>query len=366
MKKFINNLTRRQIVWIALGMASFLVFLVLSAVSHSMAGRLETQQMASRWSKKGKVTQVSCFFSTGMAMTPERIMGFEHQLDRALQEASIVSESPNAGARLWADAYSSEGRLAIASSRATAEVKAIGIGGDFFLFHPLYLVSGSYFSGLEVMQDYVLLDENTAWQLFGSYDIEGMQVTIGGIPHVVRGVIRQEKGRMFEAAGGNEATVYVSYDTLSKYGSADELNHYEVVMPNPVKGFARQIVQENMGGEETAMEVVENSTRYRFLPLLGVIADFGTRSMNGKAIIYPYWENIARGYEDILALLLFFEMLFLLFPAIVVIIWLVLLWKHKKWNWKDVKNLAENGIERLRKWRKGRKEKRNHIKEEVE
>lgn len=59
------------------------------------------------------------------------------------------------------------------------------------------------------------------------------------------------------------------------------------------------------------MEVLENTTRFDFLNLLKQLTQFGTRSMSSKAIIYPYWENMARGYEDIALLLLVFELLFI-------------------------------------------------------
>lgn len=54
---------------------------------------------------------------------------------------------------------------------------------------------GSYFSGSDLMQDHIILDQDSAWQLFGSYDVEGMQVMIGNVPHIVSGVIRREEAK---------------------------------------------------------------------------------------------------------------------------------------------------------------------------
>ena len=67
------------------------------------------------------------------------------------------------------------------------------------------------------------------------------------------------------------------------------------------------------------MQICENSERFKALPLLEVVASFGTRSMWQKAIYYPYWENIARGYEDILSIL-FVIRLFLKVSACVTVI----------------------------------------------
>ena len=44
---------------------------------------------------------------------------------------------------------------------------------------------------LMLMKDYCVIDEDAAWQLFGSNDVAGMTVYIGGVPHIVTGVIRR-------------------------------------------------------------------------------------------------------------------------------------------------------------------------------
>ena len=352
MKEFWKNLTKRQIVLAITAAVSLMIFLILTIISVSLRKGLDTQNMAGRWSEDGGVSQVSCFFSQNAAVDENTIKSFEHSLDAALQEASIVSDSPNAGARLWADAYSATGKLTLVSKRGQTEVNAVGAGGDFFLFHRLQLVSGSYFAGSDLMQDKIIVDEDIAWQLFGSNDIVGQQVTIDGIPHLICGVIKRDSGRLNDFAGNGSSTVYVSYDTLqknlSKRGQNAHINHFEVVMPNPVKDFAVGIVKERIGVAENEMELVENTSRFGLLPLLQIVSDFGMRSMNGKAIIYPYWENIARGYEDILALILVFRMLFLLYPVVIAVIYIIFLWRNRTWHFKDVKDFAERKIEEIR------------------
>lgn len=361
MKEFWKNLTLKQIILAITTAFSLLVFVILTVVSSSLAGGLEAQNMAERWSKDGGVSQISCFFAQGSGVDENTIKGFEHALDAALQEASITSESPNAGARLWADAYSMSGKLIIVGNSGQMELNALGVGGDFFLFHPLKLLAGSFFSGSDLMQDHIVIDEDIAWQLFGSNDVVGQQVTIDGIPHLISGVIRRDSGRMNDNAGNGSSIVYVSFETMSRNrimrGQAAEINQYEIVMPNPVSEFALGMVRENIGIEENEVEIIENTTRYRLLPLLKILGNFGVRSMNGKAIIYPYWENLARGYEDILALLLIFRILFLLYPAVMFLILVVYLWKHRKWHFKDVKEFLVRGLEKLREKRKRKKDK---------
>lgn len=333
-------------------MVSFLLFLLLYAWAEHLAGAQEAQQMAARWSEKNEAAQVSCFFSPNADVTEDTIKSFEYTLKNALQEASITETSENPSARLWADAYSADGKITLVNGRNTLEADAIGIGGDFFLFHPLELINGSYFSGNDLMQDYCIIDQDAAWQLFGSNDVVGMTVYIGNVPHIVTGVVRRPEGRMEEAAGLDSTVVYVSYETLVAYGTDNGINHYEIVMPNPVSGFALGQVKGGIGVDEKNVEVIENSSRYSLLNRFKMILAFGTRSMNGKAIIYPYWENIARGYEDIIALMTVFMLLLLLYPTVTIIWCFVHWWRHKGWTlreaWLTGKDKLERATERRR------------------
>lgn len=344
------------------GGISFLVFLILLLVTNRLGQSQLTQTVADRWSDDGKASQISCFFSVGSGITEDEIISFEHTVDNALIDASVEQESLNPGARLWADAYSADGQVTLSNDKTSLTADAIGIGGDFFLFHPLTLLSGSYFSGNDLMKDYCVIDEDAAWQLFGSNDVAGMMVEIGGVPHIVTGVVRRPSGHLAEAAGLDSTVVYVSYQTLTELGNSHGINHYEIVMPNPVTGFAYNYVKEKLGAQEKEVEVVENTSRYSLLSRLKLIGEFGTRSMNGKAIIYPYWENIARGYADILMVLTLFGILFLAYPVGLGIVFFCIWWRHKGWTMKDVwhklQDFVERRIEKAREKRRQGKESR--------
>ena len=327
------------------GGLSFLIFMILLAVTGWLGNSLQEQQMAERWSAEGGVAQVSCFFAADANVTEEGILAFEHSLDSALQEASISQNSENPSARLWADAYSAYGKISVSNNKTSIQADAIGIGGDFFLFHPLRLLSGSYFSGNDLMQDYCVIDQDAAWQLFGSNDVAGMTVYIGNVPHIITGVVERPAGKLEEKAGLDSTVIYVSYQTLEKLGTSYGINHYEIVMPNPVSGFAYDHVQKNIGVEEAKMEVVENTSRFSLLSNVQTIGEFGSRAMNGKAIIYPYWENLARGYEDIIALLTLFMLLFLLYPVVLAIVLFVIWWKHKGWTMHDMRVKLQDKLE---------------------
>ena len=341
-----------------------LLGIILCIVIGKMSSELLTQGAAGRWSKEGDAAQISCFFSVDSGVTGDQIESFRHGLDGALVEASIYSDSTNPEARLWADAYSATGKITISSeSGGSITSDALGIGGDFFLFHPLRLLGGSYFSGNDINQDYVILDRNAAWKLFGSNDIAGMTVYLGGVPHIIAGVVDTEEGKLAQAGGLTGTLVFVSDSTLNAYGTSYGINHYEVVMPNPVSSYAYKYVKEHIGINETELEVVENTSRFSFINRLKLVRDFATRSMNGKAIIYPYWENIARGYENILALLTVFMLLFFVYPVVTVLVILRRKWKAKTWSAKSIFHHCKDKAERRMEKRRLRKKK---LKEEME
>ena len=186
---------------------SLMLFFIVTFWWNSKVSDLRDQQAAKRWSEDGGYAQVSVFVTKEASVDDFQIKSFEKQLESVLSEAAVTSENENA--RLYIDAYSSQGKITVVSSQSTLETDAIGVGGDFFFFHPLQLVSGRYFSGEELMQDFIILDEEAAWQLFGSNDIEGMNVMINGVPHYVAGVIRREKGRLEKNTGIQKKIIYL-------------------------------------------------------------------------------------------------------------------------------------------------------------
>ncbi len=334
LKRWIRGFSPRQIALSLTAVLCLCLFLAVTLWCNHKIEDLADQQAALRWDREGGAAQVSCFFTRDVEVDDFQIMSFEKQLESALTEAAVVLENPNA--RLFVDAYSAQGKITVTSSQSTLDAAAVGIGGDFFFFHPVKLVNGSYFSGNDLMQDFVILDEEAAWQLFGSSDIQGMSVMIGGAPHYVAGVIEREKGRFAEAAGLKNTVVYVSKESLEEYGQSEGIGCYEVAAPNPVKGFVAKELKEKFGLKEDEMLVVENSSRYSLEAMIPVALDFGTRSMQNAALHLPYWENIARGYEDVKAVVLLFQFILLLIPGIILFAAGIIKWKNRKYTLKDI------------------------------
>ena len=350
-ERFIDRLGKRKIRFFISAGICLALFFVLHGITIKLSESLDEQNMSARWAADGGYAQISCFFSSNAEISAEKIEELEHTLDSALLEASIENEDDNgndAGRRLFVYAYSADGVVEIESEHGKLKAKALGVGGDFFLFHRLKLKNGSFFSGNDVMQDFCIIDEDAAWQLFGSSDVVGQMVTVGGTPHIISGVIDRAEDKLSKAAGLSETLVYVSCESLSNYGTNNGINHYEICMPNPVSNYAYNLVKDKLKIDDKYIEIIENSGRFSLIKRIEIIKSFFVRSMNGKGIIYPYWENVARGYEDIIAFLTVMAFLFIAY-AVIIYVWLVIyLWRNKGYTMGDVFSGIKGMIEDAR------------------
>ena len=341
-RQFLRALSPKQIVFSLITLLSLMLYAILTLWSGHMIGGLADQQAAARWDQEGGSAQVSCFLAENASLDEFQIMSFEKQLEKSLLEVLPADgQGGENGKRLFIDAYSSLGRITVTSEKGKLEdVAAVGIGGVFFQFPPMQLVSGGYFSGNDLMKDFVVLDEEAAWQLFGSNDVAGMGVMIGEVPHYVSGVVKRQDGRFAESAGLDKTVVFVSNESLGAYGKSQGISIYEVTAPNPVKGFVSKCLKEKLGVEESDMVVVENSSRYSLEAMIPVILAYGARSMQNTAVKFPYWENIARGWEDVRALVLLLQIFLLAVPGLIVLVFIIKKWKNKTFTWKDVGNFV--------------------------
>ena len=330
---------KKQYRKLAIAAACVCVVLLIGLAEHLFTGQLPVENISGEWSKDGGYAAVSAFFSEDAGVTDSQVMMWERSLTTALEAAS--QDVTDSNGRNLVDCYSAEGELTVCSEKTSAKVRAFGIGNDFFLFHPLTLLDGNYFNGTDENGDGVILDENVAWQLFGSAHVAGMNVEINGVTYPVRGVVRSDKGAFSGAAEEEKATVYVAYSIMSGDGEeALPLDSYEILIRNPVQKFGYNALKEAVGLDEAEYELVENSARYSLLNRLTILRSFGARSMRTKNIVYPYWENRARAYEDVTVLLLVIEMILLIYPFLYVCGRLHAFWKQKK----DIGQKAWHGI----------------------
>jgi|GEM_PF-5591921 len=219
-------------------------------------------------------------------------------------------------------AYSARGKVSVASgiddNHIISDANAYGVGGDFFIFHPLKLLSGSYFDDSDILDDGVILDSNSAFRLFGSSDIVGQMVTIGGVAHFVRGVYEPDDSHLSRLAGSDGGFIFMHYSSLLANGSIGAIDCVEFVSEEPYKGYMKTFFndQTNTSFSEGEFTVVQNSNRFGFESLFGnVISNWNSRAMHKDNIVFPYWENIIRVNENRAAVMLIIQ--FALFILIV-------------------------------------------------
>lgn len=321
---------RRLLSWLIPTVLALLCAVCLG-LSWIVANTLTSVRAAERWRGENELrfAQVSCFLPEDEKKDLDAIETFRRAVDQAMVDASLVEtqevvrpgqasvEAVQLASGLYQDAWSGTGKITVSNGAASANVKAIGVGGEFFLFHPLQLRSGSYLYENDLMQDRVVLDEELAWRLFGSSDVAGLSVMISGEPYYVAGVVHRESDFASQKAYTDGAGIFMSYAALNRLTDCG-IHCYEIVLPDPISGYGLGVVEKSfpIGGGD----IVEVSGRYGLKNLCSIIKDFGVRSMRTGDVIYPYWENAARLTEDYLALLVVLAVLFGTAPVVIVIV----------------------------------------------
>lgn len=297
MKRLIEKIKLYRVIIYSVSIVFLIVIGILGIVLAKGAKSMPDQTIAFRWSEADDYSQISAFFPTSAAMGEMDVEQFRYSIEKALGTENI--EAKTTSARLYVDTYYATGTITVSSEKSNATALAYGVGGDFFLFHPLELVSGGYFSGDDLMQDSIIVDEQTAWTLFGSSDIAGMLVTINGVPHRIGGVYKRSDDKLSTLAGLDGPTIFVSFKTLSDNIPEPPIEMYEVCMPNPVKNFAYQ----TFTGEEGMLNgmdaiCVENSARFTYRNYGSLLKNHSLRRMKTDSVVLPFWENLARVKED--------------------------------------------------------------------
>jgi len=291
---------------------------------HIYSNMLIGQQAAESWAgqSKERFAQVSSYFPIGSVVDENAIFSFRKNIDKKLAEAGL---EPKTEGKYWTDAYSAASTLKVEGDRGSSDTTVVGVGGNFFLFHPYPLHSGSYIYDSDIMKDRVVLDYELAWKLFGGAELEGMTVKINGKPYYVAGVIQRETDKFSKKAFSGEPLIFMSYSALSELKEGTSISTYEFSMPDPISKFAKNIASENFTSSKAV--VVENSSRYSFLNIYNIFKNFGSRSVVNNAVVYPYWENAARISEVYIARLYIIILLLAVVPFICFVILLVRLIK---------------------------------------
>ncbi len=320
---------------------------------------LDSQKQAERWAgdSKENFAQLTCYLPADEKIKLSDVYSIRTNAVTRMKEAAIEVDNEST---LFVDAWSTTGKATVSSGLGKGDVSVIAVGGNFFDFHPIRLISGNYISEKDLMKDRVLLDEDTAWLLFGGTDLQGLEMRINGIPFVVSGVIEREQDFASKKAYTSGMGIYMSYDAYSLlYEGTAGISCYELCMVEPVDGFTHSFLTEKFPVKNA--DIVDNSGRYEFGRLFKLLRQFGTRSMQTMGMVYPYWENAARCTEDWCLLLIFVGLFTAVMPVTVLIIITVHYFKRGKDKLtEDLIPVAKDNVEEAIRVRQRRRWEKKH------
>ena len=296
------------------GGVTLLLALALLIAAALLPRPLQSQRQAERWAGESdrRFRQLTCVLAPGEALELDAIYGFRNT---AMTKISAADVETTEGAAAFCDAWSAGGTVKVTGPRGSFDAAALAVGGRFFDFHPMPVLSGGYLTESDLMRDRVVLDEQLAWMLYGSSDLAGQLVTIGDTEFFVAGVVAQPKDRLTRAAGDLAPTIYLSYDNRALLGGSG-VTAYEIVLPEPVKGFAKGIAEEGFGKRG---QVIENTDRFSFAASLRHIRALSRLGTRTSSVIYPSWENAAVIAETWCAMARGAALLLLIWPAVLLI-----------------------------------------------
>ena len=344
---------KRRLGWGRIAVCALLLLLAvtLALFFRHVTGMLPSQQAAERWAGDvGRFAQITVFLPEHDGLSQPAVQGLQAAIWGALNAEGLEPDTP-AGAPVFA--YSAEGVLRVTSRyRNPVDVYVTGVGGNFFLFHPVQLISGAMLPAESLNRDLVLIDETLAWWLFGATDVAGMELIIDGAPYLISGVYRPLQNFASRAAYGEMPHLFLYYEALAALSlGGTPITTVEAVLPNPISGIAEEIVTDALEAanvEEGRFVLVDNTSRYTLFSLLDVIRDFGQRSMYRTGLRLPHWENAARMAEDFAALSLVLILIVLVYPANLAVRVCARRWRQRKWRIK----LARKKLDDLREQRR--------------
>ena len=269
--------------------------------------KLEYLDAGKRWSADGeRYAVINMYAEEGSAVSSDQALSWANSMDSSLLKSSVT---PNEGARSWAYTYAADVTVSVTGPKSTVTAEAIAAGGDFFVFHPMKIVYGSYFLNDDSNPLGIVIDRNLAWKLFGAENIVGMTVTINGEEFVVTGITEPETDKgIYGYTYGTRPRMYMSYAGYIKtVGEDNSVTIFETALPNAVKSFAKNIFDGVVKVNEETTEVIEVTDRFSLQNRFNNMKTLKYSWIRADKIEYPYWENEAKVYDYYCAIFMIFE-----------------------------------------------------------
>ncbi len=293
---------RSRVMWIivCITVCFALLFSFLYGSMVSLGQSVPGTDAKDRWASADSVypfAQLAVYFDASAAVDLNTVQLARMEIIKELESNAIVTPD---GAAPFVDAYSGETTVSLSTGRERLFVTATVCGGDFFFFHPITLTDGSYFDEDSPNANTLILDEYAAWQLFGATEVAGMDVILDGQPFRVAGVAESPDDPTEKAAYGETPRVFIHYAGFRLVNGFDKTTCYEIVMPNPIDDFAKNMVATRFRIRDDAKNacIYDFTTRFSFDTLLSASDGYFSRVMRWDSVVPPYWENIARVAEN--------------------------------------------------------------------
>ena len=284
------------------GCSVLLLWICLLAVQLWLNDRVQSFDMSGQWAADREYHHVSGYFSSYREITTSSIEQIRMQLTKTLKQNRIIAEESES--HIWGDAYSTSCTLTVSGSYGTVQATVVGVGGDFFWFHPMKWSCGNAFLPDSAGKN-IVLTKSCAWALLGGVDVAGLTVEIGKNTYQISGVAEDDTDLFAADAGADEYTVYMPYALLQEENPEIVITQYEIVYPELVSGYAEKQMRQaaERFGKDTV--IVDQTNRHLPGSRWKMILTLDQQVMKTDNVQFPAWENEARGWLLLLSVVTF-------------------------------------------------------------
>lgn len=335
-----SRLKKFNIILAAINIALLITAGALIGKTVSLKNEYSSDSAKQAWDgEKYTYSQVSVFLPNDNSMDVMGVYSLRKSVEEKLKESSVTADKDATG-RLWIDCAGGDSSLQLSGTLGSVTAEVTGTFGDYFIFHPEKLMSGSYYTSDDPNIDRIILDRECSWQLFGSMDTVGMPVNIGEKVFYVAGVVESPDSDTDKAAYGNIPRAYMPFEALKAFNNNAMLSYYEACMPNVVKDYAYTVMTDiNPAGENGY--VVDQTGRYGLIKLIKGRSEISESVMIKVKMALPWFENRSRVSELSARLTAAPVPYLLIIPAISLVYALFALAKLAGMGFKAIKDKAE-------------------------
>ena len=331
----------KKLLWAFLVVLSLCIFGLMNRADRRIVRELTAVQVEADWETEEKpYAMAAVYLSPTEGVSPEALPEIYLAVENALTAGGVPSED-----HPWLYACAVTRQEVLQNGIASTTVELNIVAGDYFRLHPLPIRQGWYMDETEVMHDRIILDRQAAWDLFYSDNVAGQFCELGGQRYQVAAVVDTEPGTYNALAAGDTKRAWVFADSP---GITEDVafSGVEMLLPQPVKGFARSTLQSVLEGfVPLGTEALDITGRFSLPHRWEILKNLTTRGIS-NGFVYPYYENAAQLTENRLALRLVPEGLLLLFPAVSLLIVLLWLNSRRTWGLHSIPEAIDNAIDR--------------------